>query len=85
MEEAIKKLSEHFQSEEDSVVRVKILWLFCDIGLECPGANLNHLIDETIHLIKNETSHKVRLVFEDVLCHLVNQWHYFCFQCNKIK
>ncbi|KAL0895494.1 hypothetical protein ABMA27_011604 [Loxostege sticticalis] len=59
VEEAIKKLSEHFQSEEDSVVRVKILWLFCDIGLECAGANLNHLIDETIHLIKNETSHKV--------------------------
>ncbi|XP_041974332.1 integrator complex subunit 4 [Aricia agestis] len=59
VEEAIKKLSEHFRSEEDSVVRVKILWLFCDIGLECPGANLNNLIDETIHLIKNETSHKV--------------------------
>nr|XP_049698086.1 integrator complex subunit 4-like [Helicoverpa armigera] len=59
VEEAIKKLSEHFQSEEESVVRVKILWLFCDIGLECPGANLNNLIDETAHLIKNETSHKV--------------------------
>lgn len=59
VEEAIKKLSEHFQSEEDSVVRVKILWLFCDIGLECPGANLNNLIDLTTHLIKNETSHKV--------------------------
>ncbi|CAH4030884.1 integrator complex subunit 4 [Pieris brassicae] len=59
VEEAIKKLSEHFQSEEESAVRVKILWLFCDIGLECPGANLNHLVDETIHLIKNETSHKV--------------------------
>ncbi|CAG4963601.1 unnamed protein product [Parnassius apollo] len=59
VEEAIKKLSEHFQSEEESVVRVKILWLYCDIGLECPGANLNNLIEETIHLIKNETSHKV--------------------------
>ncbi|XP_068628937.1 integrator complex subunit 4 [Battus philenor] len=59
VEEAIKKLSEHFQSEEESVVRVKILWLFCDIGIECPGANLNSLIEETIHLIKNETSHKV--------------------------
>ncbi|KAI8430118.1 hypothetical protein MSG28_000527 [Choristoneura fumiferana] len=59
VEEAVKKLSEHFQSEEDSVVKVKILWLFCDIGLECPGANLNNLIDLTTHLIKNETSHKV--------------------------
>ncbi|XP_063392691.1 integrator complex subunit 4 [Cydia fagiglandana] len=59
VEEAIKKLSEHFQSEEDSVVRVKILWLFCDIGLECPVANLNNLIDLTTLLIKNETSHKV--------------------------
>ncbi|CAK1600107.1 unnamed protein product [Parnassius mnemosyne] len=59
VEEAIKKLSEHFRSEEESVVRVKILWLYCDIGLECPGANLNNLIEETIHLIKNETSHKV--------------------------
>lgn len=59
LEEAIKKLSKHFQSEEESVVRGKILWLFCDIGLECPYANLNNLIDETIHLIKNETSHKV--------------------------
>ncbi|KAG6455584.1 integrator complex subunit 4 [Manduca sexta] len=59
VEEAIKKLSKHFQSEEESVVRGKILWLFCDIGLECPYANINNLIDETIHLIKNETSHKV--------------------------
>ncbi|GBP13015.1 Integrator complex subunit 4 [Eumeta japonica] len=59
VEEAIKKLSEHFQSEEESAVRVKILWLFCDIGIECPGANLNYLIDETIHLLKNEASHKV--------------------------
>lgn len=41
------------------MVRVKILWLYCDIGLECPGANLNNLVDETMHLIKNETSHKV--------------------------
>ncbi|KAH9638934.1 hypothetical protein HF086_005015 [Spodoptera exigua] len=32
VEEAIKKLSEHFQSEEEAVVRVKILWLFCDIA-----------------------------------------------------
>lgn len=62
VDEAIKKLSEHFQSEEEAAVRVKILWLFCDIGLECPGAKLNNLIDETIHLIKNETSHKVIII-----------------------
>lgn len=68
VEEAIKKLSEHFQSEQESVVRVKILWLFCDIGLECPGANLNHLIDETIHLIKNETSHKVMFISVSRTC-----------------
>lgn len=59
VDEAIKKLSEHFLSEEESAVRVKILWLFSDIGLECPGAKLNHLIEETIRLLKKETSHKV--------------------------
>lgn len=77
VEEAIKKLSEHFQSQEESVVRVKILWLFCDIGLECPGANLNSLLDETIHLIKNETSHKVnkRNVFILTKC-AYNNYHY---------
>lgn len=59
IEEAIKKLSEHFQSEEGSAVRMKILWMFCDIGLDCPGADVNHLLDETITLLKEERSHKV--------------------------
>lgn len=59
VEEAIRKLAEHFQSEEGSAVRMKILWMFCDIGLECPGADVNHLVEETITLLKNEESHKV--------------------------
>lgn len=59
LEDVIKKLSEHFQSAEGSAVRMKILWMFCDIGLECPGADINVLIEETMNLLKNETSHKV--------------------------
>lgn len=37
--DVIKKLAEHFQQENESVVRAKILSLFGDIGKE-PGADV---------------------------------------------
>ncbi|XP_067013887.2 integrator complex subunit 4 isoform X2 [Anabrus simplex] len=52
------KLSEHFQQEQESVVRAKVLSLFGDIGSE-PGADVQAVIDETIQLLKKEESHKV--------------------------
>lgn len=54
----IKKLVEHFKREKESAVRVKILSLFGDIGCET-GADIQHLLEETQQLLKEETSHKV--------------------------
>jgi hypothetical protein len=44
--DVIKKLAEHFQQENESVVRAKILYLFGDIGKE-PGADVHLLIKST--------------------------------------
>lgn len=56
--EIIRKLSEHFKSELDSTVRVKILSLLCDIGQE-NGVDVITIIDDIISLLKNDKSHKV--------------------------
>lgn len=56
--EAVKKLSDHFKSEAESAVRVKILSLLCDIGHE-NGADVVAIIEETVALLKNDNSHKV--------------------------
>ncbi|KAF2888356.1 hypothetical protein ILUMI_17817 [Ignelater luminosus] len=56
--EAIKKLSDHFKSEPESAVRVKILSLLSDVGNESKS-DIVSIIDETILLLKNERSHKV--------------------------
>ncbi|KAF5275636.1 hypothetical protein FQA39_LY06748 [Lamprigera yunnana] len=56
--EIIKKLSDHFKSEPESAVRVKILSLLSDIGQE-QKAEIQSIIDETLLLLKNERSHKV--------------------------
>lgn len=56
--EAVKRLSDHFKSESESAVRVKIFSLFSDLGRE-PGADVNAIIEETIVLLRNEPSHKV--------------------------
>ncbi|XP_048522267.1 integrator complex subunit 4-like [Dendroctonus ponderosae] len=56
--EVLKKLVEHFKNEAESAVRVKILMLLTDIGLQ----NVSEcviLAEEIINLIKNDTSHKV--------------------------
>lgn len=39
MADVVKKLAEHFQQENESAVRAKILSLFGDIGKE-PGADV---------------------------------------------
>jgi integrator complex subunit 4 len=56
--DVIKKLAEHFQQENESAVRAKILSLFGDIGKE-PGADVQGIIEETVQLLKKEESHKV--------------------------
>lgn len=56
--EIVRKLSEHFKSEVDSTVRVKILSLLCDIGHE-HGVDIFIIIEEIILLLKNDKSHKV--------------------------
>lgn len=56
--DVIKKLGEHFQQENESAVRAKILSLFGDIGKE-PGADVQGIIEETVQLLKKEESHKV--------------------------
>ncbi|XP_055641997.1 integrator complex subunit 4 [Toxorhynchites rutilus septentrionalis] len=56
--EAIRKLVEHFQREQESAVRVKILSLFGDLATET-GIDGPQLIDEVIGLLKAETSAKV--------------------------
>ncbi|PNF19739.1 hypothetical protein B7P43_G14759 [Cryptotermes secundus] len=56
--DVVKKLAEHFQQENESVVRAKILSLFGDIGKE-PGADIQSIIEEIIQLLKKEESHKV--------------------------
>ncbi|XP_069683725.1 integrator complex subunit 4 [Periplaneta americana] len=56
--DVIKKLAEHFQQENESAVRAKILSLFGDIGKES-GADIQSIIEETVQLLKKEESHKV--------------------------
>lgn len=56
--EVVKKLCDYFKNESESSVRVKILALLCDIGLEL-CSDVLFIIDETILLLKNDTSHKV--------------------------
>lgn len=56
--EVIKKLSDHFKNESESVVRMKILMLLSDIGQEIPS-ECSNIIDEIIILLKNDHSHKV--------------------------
>lgn len=56
--EAIRKLSDYYKIEAESAVRVKILSLFADIGCE-QGADVTAIIEETILLLKSESSHKV--------------------------
>lgn len=55
--ELVKKLSEAFKNETEAAVRVKILSLLADIGLE-HKMDLIVIIDEIIILLKNELSHK---------------------------
>ncbi|XP_049803533.1 integrator complex subunit 4 [Schistocerca nitens] len=56
--DTIKKLAEHFQREQESVVRAKVLSLLGDIGKES-GADVQVIIEEVMQAMKNEESHKV--------------------------
>ncbi|XP_066258718.1 integrator complex subunit 4 [Euwallacea similis] len=56
--EIVRKLSDHFKNEAESVARVKILMIIGEIGEEYPSECLS-IIDEIIMLIKNDHSHKV--------------------------
>ena len=57
--EAIKKLCEHFKLEQESYVRVKILFIFGDFASE-NGLDGVMLVDEIIFLLKSEESSKVQ-------------------------
>ncbi|XP_022910802.2 integrator complex subunit 4 isoform X2 [Onthophagus taurus] len=56
--DALKMLTDHFKTEAESAVRVKILSLLGDIGqqFEC---DVVIIIEECMGLLKNEMSHKV--------------------------
>ncbi|KAG8251770.1 Integrator complex subunit 4 [Homalodisca vitripennis] len=56
---AVKKLVEYYQQQTESFVKIKILSIFGDIGSE-QGADIQNIIDETLMLLKRETSHHVR-------------------------
>lgn len=56
--EVLKRLSDYFKNEVESVIRVKILSLLCEIGQE-PYADVQLILDEIISLLKNDHSHKV--------------------------
>lgn len=59
VEEAVRKLHDHFLIEEESAVRVKILALMVDIAEACPTADLVHMIEQSIVLLKSDSSHAV--------------------------
>ncbi|XP_054278169.1 integrator complex subunit 4-like [Macrosteles quadrilineatus] len=56
---AVKKLVEYYQQQTESFVRIKILSVFADIGSE-PGADVQSITEETLGLLKKETSHHVK-------------------------
>lgn len=58
VQEVVKRLTDHFKNELEAPVRVKILSLLADIGKE-HTAEIPVIVDETILLLKNDTSHKV--------------------------
>lgn len=58
--EAVQKLSDHFKIEAESAVRVKILSILADLGLEPNTGHLTmSIIEEIVSLIRNDKSHKV--------------------------
>ncbi|XP_014277825.1 integrator complex subunit 4 [Halyomorpha halys] len=54
----IKKLYDHFNQQNESAVRAKILALFCTIG-QMPDADVELITDYVMKLVMKETSHKV--------------------------
>uniref|UniRef100_A0A1B6E309 Integrator complex subunit 4 n=1 Tax=Clastoptera arizonana TaxID=38151 RepID=A0A1B6E309_9HEMI len=59
MASAFKALTEHFLLQSDLDARVIILKLFSEIASE-PGADVQGTIDETVQLLKMETSRRVK-------------------------
>lgn len=54
----IKKLTEHFNQQNESAVKAKVLSLFCTLG-QMPEADTELITEHVMKLVEKETSHKV--------------------------
>lgn len=69
---AIKKLSEFCQQQNEAAVRVKILSLMSDIGIEY-NADVQGIVEEILLILKKEASHKVKAQALSTLLRLSKQ------------
>lgn len=58
---AVKKLAERFAVENEAAVRAKIFWVFAELGeVTSDITEKAKIINETIELLRNEESHRVK-------------------------
>lgn len=58
---AVKKLAERFAVENEAAVRAKIFWVFAELGeVTSDIAEKAKIINETVELLRNEESHRVK-------------------------
>ncbi|XP_065337471.1 integrator complex subunit 4 [Cloeon dipterum] len=58
LNESVRRLAEHFTTENESTIRAKILSIMGSIGC-LPGQEPQNVMDEIVGLLKQEESHKV--------------------------
>ncbi|XP_014468893.1 PREDICTED: integrator complex subunit 4 [Dinoponera quadriceps] len=98
---AVKKLAERFAVENEAAVRAKIFWVFAELGEVTPDiAEKAKIINETVELLRNEESHRVKsqglatllklgdyqrtLVLKIAQEHLPDPWHGVQTRCLSI-
>ncbi|XP_012253006.2 integrator complex subunit 4 [Athalia rosae] len=98
---AAKRLAERFTNETEASVRAKILWLFAELGeVAEDAAEKANIIEETVNLLKNEESHRVKsqglatllklgdfhksAALQAARDHLPDTWHGVQTQCLSI-
>ncbi|EFN82695.1 integrator complex subunit 4 [Harpegnathos saltator] len=98
---AVKKLAERFAVENEAAVRAKIFWVFAELGeVTLDIAEKTKIINETIELLRNEESHRVKsqglatllklgdyqraLVLKVAQEHLPDTWHGVQTRCLSI-
>lgn len=58
---AVKKLAERFAVESEAIVRAKIFWVFAELGEVTPDTlEKAKIVNETVELLRNEESHRVK-------------------------